>query len=211
MKTIILSLCVVLLLSSCKEENKIPENFDYGTIENGVYSNKFFNLELSYNKDWSPKSREQMTEMTEQVREFVNGDNENLKATSKASEVNFAELFAIFKFPKGTVSEFNPSLIINAENLKSLPQIKTPKDYINETKSMLDSGPLNFVYKEKPNSITIGGKEFASMEVFSPDYDITQEFFVAFDNGFAIAMVISYNDDLQKESLHKMIDNLKFN
>ena len=211
MKKIILSLCVVLFLSSCKDENKLPENFDYGTVENGIYINNFFNLELAYNTEWSPKSRAQMTEMTEQVREVVDGENEDLKAKSKASEINFAELFALFKYPKGTVSEFNPSLIINAENLKNLPAIKTTKDYITETKDMLDGGPLNFVYKERPDAITIGGKEFATMEVFSPDYDITQEFLVTFDKGFAIAIVISYNDDIQKESLHKMIDNLKFN
>ncbi len=210
MKKIIRSLCVILILSSCQEERNIPENFDYGTVENGVYRNKFFNLELSYNEDWSLKSTEQMTEMSEQVRKFVNEDEGNLKKNAKASEVNFAELFALFKFPTGTVSEFNPSLIINAENLKSLPEIKTPEDYINETKALLDDGPLTFVYREKPSSITIDGKQFAVIEVYNSDYNITQEFFATLQNGFVVAMVISYNDATQKASLHKMIDNLKF-
>ena len=208
MNKIFLSLCVILLASSCKDEHKISEDFDHGKIENGVYSNEFFNFEVPYNQDWSVKSRDQMTEMTEEVRDFV--DQGNLETTPKETQINFAQLFALFKFPIGTVSEFNPSLIINAENLKSLSAIKTPKDYINETKILLDEGPMNFVYKEKPYSITIGSKEFATMEVYNQDYNITQEFFAAIHHGFAIAMVISYNDDAQKESLHKMIDNLKF-
>jgi len=127
MKKIILSLCVVLLMSSCKEEAKIPENFDYGNTENGIYKNEFFNFEMPYNEEWSVQTREQMAKISQSGQDIMAGDNQKLKNTLKASQVNVADLFALFKFPVGSVPDNNPSIIINAENLKSFPAVKTPQ------------------------------------------------------------------------------------
>ena len=123
MKKIILSCCAVLLLLSCKDDVKIPENFDYGKIENGVYDNKFFNFELAFNDQWSVQTKEQMHQMSENSRNTMAGNNQNLKNTLQASQINVADLFSIFKFPVGSVTGGNASLIINAENWKSLIKI----------------------------------------------------------------------------------------
>ncbi|MEO8774402.1 MAG: hypothetical protein ABI263_07075 [Gelidibacter sp.] len=205
-----MSLCVVLFIYSCKEENKIPENFDYGTVENGVYANDFFNFELSFDKDWSVQSKDQMAEMTKKGQDLITGKNELLKKNLKASQVNVAELFAVFKFPVGTGSVYNPSLIINAENLKGFPDVRKPKDYMDAVRSLLDEAPMKLIYKEQHYSKIIGGKEFVSMEIYNQDYNVSQEYFSTIQKGFAIIMVISYNDDAQKEELYKIIDNLKF-
>lgn len=210
MKKIILSLCVVLFISSCEETNKIPENFDYGTVENGVYSNTFFNFDLSFDKDWSVQSKEQMAEMTQKGQDLITGENERLKKNLKASQVNVAELFAVFKFPVETVSVYNPSLIMNAENLKGFPEVRKPKDYMDAVRSLLDEAPMTLIYKKQHYSKIIGGKEFVAMEIYNQDYDVNQEYFSTLHKGFAVIMVISYDGDDQKEELYKILNTLKF-
>lgn len=210
MKKVLLSLCVVLIFSSCKENVKIPENFDYGKIENSVYSNEFFNFELPFNENWSAQTKEQMYQMSENSRDVMAGDNQNLKNTLKASQVNVADLFAVFKFPVGTTQGGNASLIINAENLKSFPKVRTPNDYIAAARKLLDETPLILIYKQEPNAKTIGSKEFMTMEIFNQEYNISQEYFVTLRNGFAISMVATYDNAEDQLELYKMIDNLKF-
>lgn len=210
MKKTILSLSILLILSSCKEQKKIPENFDYGTVENGIYSNKFFNFDLSFDKDWSVQSKEEMAEMSKIGQDILIGESESLKKNFKASQVNVAELFGVFKFPVGTVSVYNPSLIINAENLKDFPDVRKPKDYMDSVRNLLDQAPFTLIYKKKLYSKIIGGKEFVAMEIYNQDYNVTQEYFSTIHKGFAIVMVISYDDDDQKEELYKIIDNVKF-
>ena len=210
MKKIILIISVVLILFSCKDNKKIPENFDYGTVENGIYSNTFFNFDVSFDKDWSVQSKEEMSEMSKKGQDLILGENKTLKRSFEASQVNVAELFAVFKFPVGTVSVYNPSLIMNAENLKSFPDVRKTKDYMDAVRSLLDQAPFTLIYKKKEYSKIIGGKEFMAMEIYNEDYDVTQEYFSTIHKGFAIVMVISYDDDNQKEELYKIIDHVKF-
>ncbi|RXJ50278.1 hypothetical protein [Gelidibacter gilvus] len=210
MKKIILSFCVVLLLSSCKDEVKIPENFDYGKIESGVYDNKFFNFELAFNDQWSVQTKEEMQQMSENSRNTMAGDNQNLKSTLQASQVNVADLFSIFKFPVGSVTGGNASLIINAENLQSFPNVKTPRDYIMSARQLLDQTSLTLIYKKEPYTKTIGGKQFIGMEIFNQDYNLTQDYFVTLRNGFAISMVLSYDNAEDQQELYKMLDTIKF-
>ncbi len=210
MKKIILSFCVVLLLSSCKDEVKIPENFDYGKIESGVYDNKFFNFELAFNDQWSVQTKEEMQQMSENSRNTMAGDNQNLKSTLQASQVNVADLFSIFKFPVGSVTGGNASLIINAENLQSFPNVKTPRDYIMSARQLLDQTSLTLIYKKEPYTKTIGGKQFIGMEIFNQDYNLTQDYFVTLRNGFAVSMVLSYDNAEDQQELYKMLDTIKF-
>lgn len=210
MKKIILSFCVVLLLSSCKDEVKIPANFDYGKIENGVYDNKFFNFELAFNDQWSVQTKEEMHQMSENSRNTMAGDNQNLKSTLQASQVNVADLFSIFKVPVGSVTGGNASLIINAENLRSFPNVKNPRDYMVAARQLLNQTSLKLIYKKEPYTKTIGGKQFIGMEIFNQDYNLTQDYFVTLSNGFAISMVLSYDNAEDQQELYKMLDTLKF-
>ena len=211
MKKIILSVCLLSFLSSCKEETEIPKNFDYGKIEKGVYSNEFFEFELPFNKDWSVQTKEEMAKMNEDGREILHGNNERLKKNLEASQVNVADLFSIFEFPLEIISGVNASLIMKAENLKSFPQVKTSKDYLTAARALLDQTPLILSYPKGIYPKRIGGKEFTAMEVYNQDHNITQEYFIILSKGFAISIVISYDNREQKIELHEMIDNLRFN
>ena len=210
MKEIILSLCVILFLSSCKDAHKSSDNFDYGIIENGVYSNKFFNFELPVNDNWSVQTKEQIAEINKAGRDAMAGTNEKLKKNLTASQINVADLLAVFEFPTGTVPGTNPSLIMNAENLKNFPNVKSSEDYITSVNKLLSQTSVTLKYLKEPYKKTIGGKEFMAMEIYYEDYNITQEYIATLSNGFAISIVVAYENEDQKQELHKMIDNLKF-
>lgn len=210
MKRIILSVCVILFLSSCMEESKSAQNFDYGKIENEVYTNEFFDFEVSINQNWSAQTQEQMAEMAKKGQEMYGGKNQEIQKTLRPSDVNVANLLAVFEFPVGSVQVINPSLVITAENLQSFPKVKASADYMTSVRKRLDKSSLLMMYIKDPYPKTIGGAEFLGMEIYNQDYNITQEYFATLRNGFAISIVIAYDTDDQKESLYKMIDNLKF-
>ncbi|WP_027126654.1 hypothetical protein [Gelidibacter mesophilus] len=210
MKNILLILSVLCLFSSCKKDVQIPENFDYGKIENGIYSNEFFNFDLSFNEDWTVQSKDEMRQMSESSRDILAGENQNLKNSLKASQVNVADLFTIFKFPVGSVESGNASFLINAENLKAFPKVRTPKDYIAAARQLLDQSSLALNYKKEPYTKSIGGKEFMGMEIFNESYNLTQEYFVTLRHGFAISIVASYDNPDDQQELYKIIESIKF-
>ncbi|MBK9455745.1 MAG: hypothetical protein IPO24_09235 [Bacteroidetes bacterium] len=43
----------LLLVVSCKNYIGIPDNFDYGKIENNVYVNEFFGMKMPLNEGWT--------------------------------------------------------------------------------------------------------------------------------------------------------------
>ena len=208
MKKIILSVFVLLILTSCKENDPKTADFDYGTIENGVYKNNYFNFEMPVNDKWFPKSKKDRILMSSKTKKTENKSDKSPDV--KGADVKNAVLFSIAKFPAEAVQTANPSMFINSVNLEGYPNIKSPSDYIAMTRQMLDNTPLILVYKKEPYSKTIDGVEFQVMEIFNQDYEVTQEYLATLRNGFAISLVMAYTSEMQKEELYIMLDQLKF-
>ncbi len=132
-----------ICLVSCNNTGK-PVDFDYGHVENGIYSNTYFDVSINLPQNWVVQSQEQTDKMVEQGSDLIAGEDENMKTVLKASEVNVANLLSAFQYEYGSAVDYNPSIVINSENIKNFPGIKNGADYLFQAKKLLEQGQFQY-------------------------------------------------------------------
>lgn len=211
MKNIIYLFIVTVLLSCSDQKKKLPENFDFGKIENGSYQNDYFDMEVLFNPNWIVQDKQAMNNLVERGSDLVTGDNKNLKSIVKASQVNTAYLLAVFKHEVGAAVEYNPSFMIVAENTKNFPGIKNGKDYLFHAKKLLKQTQMSYSFEKEVFEQKIGKSLFHVMEA-KLDYMgkiIIQEYISTVNRGFSLSFIISYTTEEEKNELYEVINNIK--
>ncbi len=203
---------LVVLALSCNTNDK-PKGFDYGKVADNVYTNSFFGFELKLPVDWVVQTKEQTDNLMKRGEKLVAGDDENMKAIIKASEINYASLVAVFKYEVGAAVDYNPSLMLIAENLKNTPGIKNGSDYLFQARKLMKQSQIqyDFIDEEFEKEI-INDHDFYLMHT-SIDYmgvSIKQIYFSTVKNGFCLSTIISYTDEEQKMELLKTVNSMKF-
>ena len=209
MKKLLLVLVLVLSVA-CQESNKIPDTFDYGTIENGVYINDFFNLRMPFKTSWNVQTRQELDALGENAEEFVK--SEAVKDIIRTADVTSANLFCAYKFEPETVEIYNPSIILVAENIKSSPQLKRGSDYLKEARKLLEDSTLNYEFDTSSEPIELGGKQFDVLKVTGHYLDNTfyQQYISTIDQGFSLSVIISYANDSQRQELETLMKGISF-
>jgi hypothetical protein len=211
MKKIIYLFSVTVLLSCSEQNNKLPNNFDFGKTENGSYKNDYFDMEVLFNPNWIVQDKQEMNNAAERGSDLITSDNENLKSILKASQVNTAYLLHIFKHEVGAAVEFNPSFMIVAENTKNFPGIKNGKDYLFHAKQFLKQTQIPYSFEKEVFEKKIGDSLFHVMEA-RLDYMgkiVIQEYISTVNKGFTLSFIIIYSTEEEKKELYEVINNIK--
>jgi len=176
-----------------------------------MYENEFFEMSIPYNEEWAVQSTEQMNELVAAGTDLLSGEDDNLKAAIEASKVNTAYLFSLFKYDVGTSTQFNPSFLSLAENVKNFPDLADGGDYLSHTKNLLQQSQVTYTYDKDIYPITIDGVEFHAMElsVEVMGNKITQEYMCTLKNDFALAFVISHSNDEERAELHEILSQIE--
>ncbi len=212
MKKICYILVACLFFIDCSNtQNKFPKNFDYGKVENGTYTNQYFNLEVPINPNWIIQNKEQVNNIIEKGSKLVANNNKNTKALIDASKINTAYLLTMFKYEVGAAVNYNPSLIIVAENIKDTPGIKRGSDYLFHTKNILEQAQIKYNFEKEIYEKQIGNSSFDVMEstIDVIGKTITQDYISAIKNGFSLSFIISYLNEDEKKELYRIIENIK--
>jgi len=214
---IITLLGLMLILSSCANsssendfEKNLPKSFDYGSTEDGFYTNDYFNFEFKYNTDWTVLSKEETNQVIAHGQEMM-GDDELTNKLIDAAKINTAYLFTIFKEPVGSPVEFNPSMMIIAENLNNAPGITTPEDYSKAAKIQLGRIDLPYEFDET-EKIKLGNQD-ASLFVAHLDggtLNVSQNYYTILKDGFSVSFILSYNSEKELAELKAMIESVVF-
>jgi hypothetical protein len=203
---------LLLITNGCSNQDK-PKDFDYGHVENNKYVNSFFNFEISIHPDWIVQTNEQMESMTKVGKELVAGDDSKMKALLKASEINTANLLSVFQFERGSAVEYNPSIVLIAENTKNFPGIKNGKDYLFQARKLLDQSQLKYdsIDKEFTKEV-INGTDFYKMNanITYGGLNIRQIYYSTVSKEFSFNVIISFTNDRQKEDLLELVNSMKF-
>lgn len=205
-------LILTLFMTNCKQNGK-PKDFDYGHIENNKYLNSFFGFELTFPDNWIVQSKEQTEELTKMGKDLVSGENKTLKAAINVSEVNSANLLAVFQYEVGAAVEYNPSFMLLAENLKNAPGTKTGSDYLFQVRKLLRLSQVQYSYiDDEFKKEIISNQEFYTMNC-SIDYmgfKINQTYYSTIKDGFCLSAIISFINDEQKNNLEKIVNSMNF-
>lgn len=205
-------LLLTILISGCKVENT-PDNFDYGKVEGNKYVNSYFDLEMDVPADWFVQSQEQMENITKVGKDMVAGDDENMKAIVKASDVNTANLLGVFQHEYGSAVQFNPNFLVVAENVKAAPGMRTGSDYLFQSRRLLTQSQFQYDrIDETFEKETINGTDFYKMkaEVSLMGITIRQIYYSTILKDFSFNVIISYSSDEQKDALLKVINSMTF-
>ena len=207
-------LFIAVALTGCNNKPITEEQgFEYGSVKDGRYTNKFFDIQMDVPKDWDVQSQAENDAIMEEGKNMVAGDNKNMKAALKASEINTAGLLTVFKDKPGTTPTFNPSIMLVAENLKNAPGVKTGKEYLFHSRKLMLAGQMQYNHIDEDFAKReINGWEFYTMNV-SANYSgvtVNQVYLATVKDGFALGLIYSYADEAQKAELEKLINTVDY-
>jgi hypothetical protein len=188
----------------------MPENFDYGSVENGVYVNDYFKMRLPFDASWDVQSKEEKEEITELGKDLI--EDQNFKRSIDASEISNANLFTAFKYELGTTENYNPSISVIAENINQFPHVKRGRDYLDEAKIIMEQMALDYTFSYQDNPKILGNQSFDILNVEVDYFGSTyhQQYMSTITKGFSLLLVISYESDAQREELEALVDNIVF-
>lgn len=201
------------LFFSCGQPG-MPQTFDYGSIQDNVYQNDYFNFSVDVPEGWVVQSNEEMQELSDLGTEMIAGDNEEMKRNLAAADINTAYLLTVFKYEVGALVDFNPSYLFVAENISQAPYVRDGSDYLEQSKQLLSQASVEYAFPPVDQPIvTLGGKEFHVMSTIMTymGTDIYQTYYSRVDNGFALSGIISYGSDEQKAELEALLNTIQFN
>jgi len=210
--TIYFFTALLMVAMSCKPPQP---NLDivYGEVQDHQYINEYFGFTIDLPAGWNVLSKEQIEHLQDMGKGMIAGENKKIKAEIEISDIRTANLLSIFKYELGPTREFNPNLSIVAENIQSSPDIKTGEDYLNHSRKLLEQSQFKYdSISTDVKKITISGQIFGMMftSVSYMGITIRQEYFSSVINGFSLNILLSYNNDEQKDELEKILNSLKF-
>ena len=205
------ALFLLICLSTCHGSVKnVPDDFELGIAQNGIYSNQYFGFEIKYDTSWKVHSRETLQNVSDLSREYLDKRDQNLKSVFDAAEVKTARLFGLSQFEFGSIQGLNPSLMITVENVQNSTKIKTEKDYLKAARQTMIDAQMDFRISQEVHEKHIGNLDCYAVEmtIDYPFKGITQEYYISLKRGFALGFIITYINQEQKEELHKMIESI---
>jgi len=207
MRTII---CVLVIfgVTACNiQDYTIPENFDYGTLENGLYKNDFFGLEARIDTTWVVQNNDQTAQLLKKGSEVM-AEGERMLEVAKITTAN---LLTIFKYDADAGVESNPSLMILAENTKHALVIETGADYLVFVKKNLANSQIGYDFERKVFEKTIGKRKFHVLEakLNTGNLIVTQEYIATVMKGFSLLFTITYTNEAERQELYEMLNQIK--
>jgi len=201
---------LLFALVGCKEAEK---NFDYGKIENGVYTNDYFDFNIPIPQSWDVRNDEQVQQLQKKGSGLISGNNKELEAKIDEADVNTIVLLTVFKNKDDTAAnKFNPSFIILCENLQGSPDIKRGKDYLDHAKYLMQQSKMPYQFTPEYFTEKVGNKEFDRMDAVLEGQmgGIQQSYYSIIDKDYAFSIIISFVDADQKTELKGIINKIKF-
>jgi hypothetical protein len=204
-------LVLTLLLVGCSK--KAGDEIDFGTVNNFIYRNEYFRFSVTLPKDWSVQDQQAQRRLMKKGVQLVAGDDRNLKALVKASELQTVNLFAVFEHPIGSPVAYNPGILSMAEIVRELPGIKRGKDYLFQARQVLEAGQIQVSFPKDYYSEQLGSVKFDVMEVDISvrGKTIKQKYYATIQKGYALCFIVSFTSDDEAASLQKILNSITFN
>ena len=203
-------IALAVLLAGCGK--KASDEIDFGTFNNSVYHNNYFGMTVAIPSDWSMQDQAAQQRLMKLGNKLMSGDDKNLKAVMKASELQMVNLFAVFKYLQGSPVTFNPSILSIAENVRQWPGMKSGKDYHFQARKLLESSQVEMSFPKDIYTQQLGGIDFDVMEteMHVRGLVVKQKYYATIMKGYALTLVVSFTTDEELASLKKVLDAMTF-
>lgn len=187
---------------------QVPSKFaglDYGTVSGSAYTNNYFGFRLIIPYGWRVQGQEVKNMLEEKGRTAIQTNDAQRNAQINSSISNTVNLLTVFKYEVGSSVDFNASLICGAELLKASI---SASDYIASAKRTLEASDSKYSFRPLSRE-TIGGEEFAVMEVEMP-LSIKQKYYAAIKKNYALFFVLTYATAEDEAILRQALRSVRF-
>jgi len=192
----------MVFLTNC--ESNQPIKVEAGSIENGVYFNAFFNLQLQIPEQW-------IVEILGEIEiegDSLIKDNTNSQFNAEKQKVLMANLITIFKENKD--DSFKPNLAIIVEHNSRYPNFKNEIDYLSQIKKQYENVHATFSEIKKMKLKNNIECQTLNNTLVINDLKMKQTHYTLIRNSYFMDVIITYTNDIQKEELTSIVNSLQF-
>jgi hypothetical protein len=205
----------LLFICGCRNFSKIPDGFDNGKTENGIYTNNYFGIEVTVPAKWIVQSKAQIDSIFNTGNMILEERNKEPDSDLKKVETKTPILLMAFKYPADSaIAGYNPYFMITAEKFDPLSGIKTGVDYLANERNLMEQAKIGYHVTSDYSIRSIGNKEFDVLgftKAVGEQMDVKRVYHVRIEKGFALGIMISYASDKKEEELPDMLNKIKFN
>ncbi len=199
--------CFLLTLPVYSQTN--ADVFDYGTVENNVYTNSYFNLTMTIPSTWVIQSKGLTDTMVSKTINKMLQKDPSLKPIFKAQDIKDAVLIMANRYKMGAAVEFNHGIILMAENIMKFPEIETADQYLKQVKALLHRTKPEYVLDKKISKTVVNGITFYALKATIPGaIEINQIYYSTLIKGFSLSFIVTYNTNKQKKESLKILNTL---
>lgn len=164
------------------------KTFEYGTVTDGVYRNRFFGVSMSIPEGMVITPREEMDRMVSE-----------LGSEAAAGELL---LFISPEVPADSTPGYN--LTITAEKIPSRLGIKNNMQYAAHALKLIDSSAAAPIVEYT----RLGGREFVKIRIRSEH--LNQDIYARYDAGYALILVGTYTGDDSRAAIDAILATVTF-
>jgi hypothetical protein len=188
---------------------QVPSKFaglDYGTVSGSAYTNNYFGFRLIIPYGWRVQSQEVKSMLEEKGRASIQTSDAQRNEQINASISNTVNLLTVFKYEVGSSVDFNASLICGAELLKA--SSISASEYMAFARKTLEASDSKYSFRPLSRE-TIGGEEFAVMEVQMP-LSVRQKYYAAIRKNYALFFILTYATEEDEAILRQALRSVRF-
>ncbi len=210
--TLLLILPTLFLLITASCSKKAVDEIEYGSVENNIYKNDYFSMVIKLPEGWAVHDQESRQHIQDQGNKMVVGDDKNLKAIVRASELSTVYLFSTSKHPIGAPVTSNPTIQCIAERIRHMPGIQKGEDYLFHAKKFLEQGQMEISFPHEISTELIGGHSFGLLQTEIPMMGTTirQKIYATVIKGYALLVTESFTTDDESSELDSILNTLTF-
>lgn len=207
---ILVLLSLLLGVSSCSTVDKAT--IDSESFEEGVYRNEYLGFSIRLPQDWSLQNDEMEEKITKAGSDYLGHNESESRVMQEQAEATVAYLFTLFKYPLGSVVDYNPNLIGLAENVADYPGITSGREYLEHVRNQLLASQGDFVVSDTAETYTMDGRTF---HILRADLNfmgtiVKQKHYATKIKDYILLFTYSYHKNESEEELLKVLKTVDF-
>ena len=190
--------------------SQVISDIGLGRLTAHTYTHDYFNLSVTIPDEWYIQNRRESDRLMQAGVAAFRPDDQPAVQMSQQYTLN---LLSAFRHPPGTPDVSNHSLMLMAEDVSILPGLKHGQDFLYTTRqSMAKITTIKFECGPIETGFKIGSLPAARMQVVIFDtsgQEVYQDYYAARRGDYFLAVVLSYSDDDELDSLLEIMESLK--
>lgn len=190
-----------------------PAPVDQGRLQGGVYTNDHFGFSFTVKPGWVAMDAAAKKSVVEAGKAVIGeGATEKKKAELDSAMSRTSVLITVSKYEVNTPTpDFNAMLMCLAERVPTAI-IKTGEDYLRASMRAFEGTAARVELVGRMRAERLGGVPFtvADMKLTAGSRVIMQRYHVRIVNGYVLAFIYSYVDEVDLQPADEMLKTVRF-